>query len=94
MGDVQVCLGFFFWIFCFCLILTFYTVVIFTVFFQRSTVDMDIVKINAWDATKEMVDEERVLTIFIDPIQIDSSLGIPEERIAREAPEHKGSAFA
>ena len=34
---------------------------------------MDFVTIYAWDAAKEMVDEERILTIFIDTIELDSS---------------------
>ena len=52
---------------------------------------MDFVTIYAWDAAKEMVDEERIMTIFIDTIELDSSLGIPELRIAREAPEQPGT---
>ena len=44
----------------------------------------------AWDAAKEMVDEEEVRTIFVDSIIVEASLGIPEIRIGREAPRRPG----
>ena len=52
---------------------------------------MDIANIIAWDAAKEMVDEEEVRTIFVDSIVMEASLGIPEMRIGREAPEKPGA---
>ena len=44
----------------------------------------------AWDAAKEMVDEEEVRTIFMDTIVVEASLGIPEIRVGRQAPKRPG----
>ena len=51
---------------------------------------MDVANILAWDATKEMVSEEEIQNIFVDDLEMEASLGIPEIRIPREAPEEPG----
>ena len=58
--------------------------------FQPNTIDLDISNIDAWDAAKELVDEEEIRNVFVDDLFLEPTLNIPKKREAREAPELPG----